>query len=264
MPPDTPPPPRRPGLDQNDWTPFENRTEFEAAEFLYCRTQMSGTSIDVLMDLWAASLLKHNDVPPFANHSDLYNIIDAIPLGDIPWQHLSVRYQGVRPDGVVPPWMDDEYEVWFRDPRTIVRQMLANPDYDGHIDYSPVQNFDSNGDREYHHFMSGDWAWEQAVSFYYYFQFVVLTFDNLKDTIAEDKSTHGSMFVPIILGSDKTTVSVATGQNEFYPVYASIGVVHNDIRRAHRGAVVLIGFLAIPKSTFFFSIEEKTTANSKD
>lgn len=59
------------------------------------------------------------------------------------------------------------------------------------------------------------------------------------------------MFVPIILGSDKTTVSVATGQNEFYPVYASVGVVHNNIRRAHRGAVVLIGFLAIPKSKSF-------------
>jgi hypothetical protein len=58
---------------------------------------------------------------------------------------------------------------------------------------------------------------------------------------------HGSMFVPIILGSDKTTVSVATGQNDFYPLYMSIGNVRNRIRRAHKDAVVLIGFLAIPK-----------------
>lgn len=55
------------------------------------------------------------------------------------------------------------------------------------------------------------------------------------------------MFVPIILGSDKTTVSVATGQNEYYPLYMSIGNVHNNVRRAHRNAVTLIGFLAIPK-----------------
>jgi hypothetical protein len=33
----------------------------------------------------------------------------------------------------------------------------------------------------------------------------------MQDIIAEDPDTHGSMFVPIILGSDKTTVSVATG-----------------------------------------------------
>jgi hypothetical protein len=56
------------------------------------------------------------------------------------------------------------------------------------------------------------------------------------------------MFVPIILGSDKTTVSIATGQNEFYPLYLSIGNVHNNVRRAHQNALVLVGFLAIPKS----------------
>ena len=56
----------------------------------------------------------------------------------------------------------------------------------------------------------------------------------MQDLIAEDPDTHGAMFVPIILGSDKTTVSVATGQNEYYPLYMSIGNVHNDIRRAHR------------------------------
>jgi hypothetical protein len=33
----------------------------------------------------------------------------------------------------------------------------------------------------------------------------------MQDIIAQDPDTHGSMFVPIILGSDKTTVSVATG-----------------------------------------------------
>lgn len=55
------------------------------------------------------------------------------------------------------------------------------------------------------------------------------------------------MFVPIILGSDKTTVSVATGDNEFYPLYMSIGNVRNNVRRAHRNSTVLIAFLAIPK-----------------
>jgi hypothetical protein len=58
------------------------------------------------------------------------------------------------------------------------------------------------------------------------------------------------MFVPIILGSDKTTVSVATGQTEYYPLYVSIGNLHNNIRRSHRGGVALIAFLAIAKSEF--------------
>ena len=58
------------------------------------------------------------------------------------------------------------------------------------------------------------------------------------------------MFVPIILGSDKTTVSVATGHTEYYPLYLSIGNLHNNVRRAHRGGVALIGFLAIAKSEY--------------
>lgn len=58
------------------------------------------------------------------------------------------------------------------------------------------------------------------------------------------------MFIPIILGSDKTTVSVATGQNDFYPLYLSIGNVQNHIRRAHKNALVLIGFLPIPKGQY--------------
>lgn len=66
--------------------------------------------------------------------------------------------------------------------------------------------------------------------------------------ISKDANTHGSTFVPVILGSDKTTVSVATGQNDYYPLYASIGNVRNNVRRAHRNAVAVVAFLAMPKS----------------
>lgn len=58
------------------------------------------------------------------------------------------------------------------------------------------------------------------------------------------------MYCPIVLGSDKTTVSVATGNVEYHPLYLSVGFVKNSVRRAHRNAVVPIGFLAIPKGQF--------------
>jgi hypothetical protein len=57
----------------------------------------------------------------------------------------------------------------------------------------------------------------------------------------------------VILGSDKTTVSVATGHNEYYPLYGSAGNAQSHVRRAHRNAVSIIGFLAIPKSAYHFS-----------
>ena len=57
--------------------------------------------------------------------------------------------------------------------------------------------------------------------------------------------------VPLVLGSDKTLASNATGLNEFHPLYISPGNVKNSVRRAHCDALVPIGFLAIPKSTCF-------------
>ena len=76
----------------------------------------------------------------------------------------------------------------------------------------------------------------------------ILSSNIIKDILAQDKRNHGVVFCPIILGSDKTTVSVATGQNEYYPLYMSNGLIHNDVRRGHRNGVSLVGFLAIPKS----------------
>ena len=54
-----------------------------------------------------------------------------------------------------------------------------------------------------------------------------------------------------MLGSDKTTVSVGTGNNEYWPIYLSIGNIHNKARRAHRNGIVLLGFHAIPKCMSF-------------
>jgi hypothetical protein len=55
------------------------------------------------------------------------------------------------------------------------------------------------------------------------------------------------MFVPVIGGSDKTTVSVATGHQEYHPVYASPGNLSNIARRSHGKGVLPVAFLPIPK-----------------
>ncbi|KAG1787529.1 uncharacterized protein HD556DRAFT_1434418 [Suillus plorans] len=204
----------------DDWTPFWNRIEFEAAEFLFCKDQMSASHIDTLLDLWAATLAKHDDHLPFANHRDLYQTIDSIPLGDVPWQNFAVKFCGDKLDVDIPPWMNGSYDVWFQDPCEVVRNMLANPMYADEMDYQPYCEYASATDeRQWKDFMSADWAWDQA------------------DEISKDPDTVGATFVPVILSSDKTTVSVGTGNNEYYPLYLSIGNVRNNVHR----------FLAMPK-----------------
>ncbi|KAI6154962.1 hypothetical protein BKA82DRAFT_22386 [Pisolithus tinctorius] len=121
------------------------------------------------------------------------------------------------------------YDIWFRDPKDVIHDMLSRPNFLRDMDYRPFWEYESATDkRQWEDFMSGDWAWTQA------------------DIISRDSTMHGSTFVPIILGSDKTTVSVTTSQNDYYPLYLSIGNMSNKVRRAHRNSVTLIAFLAIP------------------
>ncbi|KAJ7648027.1 hypothetical protein FB45DRAFT_783012 [Roridomyces roridus] len=227
LPPGTAPPPPEP-RDDDDYSPYRDALEFHLADLLYRKVQMPAGAIDELLQIWAATNL-HSD-PPFADHHDLYDTIDSTNLGHVPWQSFEVSYS-LPVDPTDPtPWKRKPYTVYFRDPRLVLHNQLANPDFKSEIDLAPKRVYAADGTREYEDFMSGNWAWQQA------------------NEIAEDPQTHGSVFVPTILGSDKTTVSVATGQNDFYPLYLSNGLVHNNVRRAHRNAVSLIGFLAIPKT----------------
>ncbi|KAF7967364.1 hypothetical protein HWV62_34649 [Athelia sp. TMB] len=234
LPPGSAPPPRRPqssAPNDSDWTPFESRLQFDTADFIFTRNQMSARHIDTLLALWAASLAPYDDTPPFDSHKELYSIIDSCSLAHVPWESFTLKYKDTSPNPAESPsWMRQDFEVWFRDPRELIKNLLSNPDFDGEFDYAPYHEYDEDNNHRFQNFMSGDWAWHQA------------------DLIAQDQQNHGALFVPIFNGSDKTTVSVATGQNDYYPLYMSIGNIHNNVRRAHRDGVVLVGFLAIPKT----------------
>lgn len=114
------------------------------------------------MALWAA---RSDDgaSAPYTNHEHLYTTIDATPLGDAPWQSFSVSYAGEMPD-IPAPWMLAEYDVWCRDVKTVMENMLANPDFDGEIDYAAKQVFEDDSQRQFKDLMSGNWAFQQSVS----------------------------------------------------------------------------------------------------
>ncbi|KAI6138815.1 hypothetical protein BKA82DRAFT_4332492 [Pisolithus tinctorius] len=110
------------------------------------------------------------------------------------------------------PWMLD-----------IIHNVLAHADLIGQIDYIPYWEYDStNNQRCWEDFMSGAWVWNEA--------------DRI---ISEDPTTAGVTLIPIILST--------TGQTNYYPLYLSIRNVCNTVHHAHCSAVVLIGFLAMPK-----------------
>ena len=158
MEPGAPPPPHH-HLAEDDFSPFSNRAEFELAEFLYVKAEMSAGKIDQLLNLLASL---YDTQPPFMSHRELYSTIDAIKQGEIPWNSFSITYGGVRPQQNPPAWMNESYEVWFRSPLQVLEGQIANPEYENMMDFAPKRVY-HKGKRQYSDLMSGNWAWDQAV-----------------------------------------------------------------------------------------------------
>ncbi|KAH9016353.1 hypothetical protein EDB85DRAFT_2076211 [Lactarius pseudohatsudake] len=228
--PDATPPPLRCDLPPNDWTPFSSGVEFLLADFLFRKVQMSASNINELLKYWAQSVTQDETLSPFDSCHSLYATIDAIRDGDAPWQCMTVSAATDDLSEDVPLWKRQDFEVWYRDPDVVIANLLDNPDFASQFDAAPYIATDSQGKRRWTDFMSGQFAWRRSDMIY-----------NV------DHTTEGAMYCAVVLGSDKTTVSVATGHVEYHPLYLSIGNIHNEARRGHRHGVVPIAFLAIPK-----------------
>jgi hypothetical protein len=126
---------------------------------------MSGGNVDELMNILAGY---YEGDSPFADHEDLYSVIDSIEKGTASWESFSISYTGPDPEGVEerPDWMNEKYEVWFRNPDKILTEQLANPEFKGQVDYAPLRAHDAaTGERLYDDMMTGNWCWREAVCY---------------------------------------------------------------------------------------------------
>jgi hypothetical protein len=166
LPPNAPPELPTPKAD-DDWSPFTSRAGFELTDLLFSEAELSQKKIDKLLELWAATLVPHGDSPPIINHQHLHQQIDKIALGDVRWENASLKYKGPLPKTThTPEWMTKAYDIWYRNPHEVIKDMLARTDFDGHTDYVAYQEFDGEK-RQYSNMMSGDWSWRQSVCFFH-------------------------------------------------------------------------------------------------
>lgn len=99
---------------------------------------------------------------PWRNARDLYATIDSIKAGSVGWKTYKFRYHGPKPS-TPPQWMEETYELNTRDVLTLLEQQLQTPEFDGKIEYSPYEEYNSAGDRVYSNLMSAAWANREAV-----------------------------------------------------------------------------------------------------
>ncbi|KAI1785118.1 hypothetical protein LXA43DRAFT_900463 [Ganoderma leucocontextum] len=215
-----------------DWWPFDNRPHFEFAHWHFEMAETSAGNLNALLRILAAAKVLETDDPTatamFENADDMLKMIEALPFGDLPWTTFHVKYTGpITPE--TPTWKLQTYIVYTRNPLHLAEQMARSADFRNSWDYAPYEEYTAEHSRRFCNLMSGRWAFKQA------------------DIIAANPQLHGAMLTPVILGADKTTVSVISGHQQYHPVYMSLGNIHNDMRRAHRDALVPLAFLAIPK-----------------
>ena len=106
--------------------------------------------------------IHHSAVPP------IYTVLLTRRLLETSHgRNFAISYNGhmLENPNDAPPWTKVDHEVWFRDPRKLVKNMLANPDFNGEFDTTPFHEYDADNKHRFQNFMSGNWAWSQAVRF---------------------------------------------------------------------------------------------------
>ncbi|KAJ7580014.1 hypothetical protein C8J56DRAFT_795323, partial [Mycena floridula] len=166
--------------------PFSNRHTFDWAQFHFVEIQALDSKTNRGLDLWQVALI--------SSAKEVRTTIDSIQESDIPWKTVQFHYSGPLPNGMPPKWMTETYELCVHDFHLLLQQQLTTTVLDNMAQWL----FNKDRNQVYSNRMSANWAWTQS------------------DIIAEDPRTHGAMFVPVIAGSDKTTVSIATRHQEYH------------------------------------------------
>ncbi|KAI0308623.1 hypothetical protein OF83DRAFT_1089675, partial [Amylostereum chailletii] len=130
------------------------------------------------------------------------------------------------------PMMED-IEIWYWDPVKCIEELIGNPTFRGFISYAPEKLYeDMARERQvYEEMLSGNWWWNMQG----------------KLTIP-----IGATIATAILSTDKTRLSVFSGDKAAWPVYLTIGNIDAEKRRETSAwAMILIGYLPVTKMECF-------------
>ncbi|KAG8711880.1 hypothetical protein FRC08_015318 [Ceratobasidium sp. 394] len=154
------------------------------------------------------SLMADVDRLPHGPEWDAFDIDLNVPAQRAPGKHRSYLF--------MRPIMDT------------ILDLLANAEFKDYMDYAPKRLWTAE-DRKcqvYGEPSSGDWWWRMQVRL-------------------PDKS---GTIVPLIIASDRTTLSSMAGGQEAYPLYISLANIAKSVRRkTSTGATALLAYLPVDK-----------------
>ena len=134
--------------------------------------------------------------------------------------------------------------LYFRDPVEAIKSLLRRPSLANCMEFAPrrVWSDETKKKRVYSEISTGNWWWRKQVSRWSLHPW-------LFDTClihSKESLPAGSTVIPVLLGSDKTHLTVFAGDKKAWPLYLSIGNITSKIRNSpSKNAWVIIGYIPI-------------------
>ncbi|KIO01513.1 hypothetical protein M404DRAFT_16208 [Pisolithus tinctorius Marx 270] len=199
---------------ENVYFPFTSQSEWQLANWLASGV-LSQKEIDGYLQLQ-----RNKDHPvSFNTAKDLHACIELLP--DVPRWH----YQEIK---VAPYQTTTPIVLYWRDGLKVIEHLFSNPVFAHCIDLSPYREFeatDQGQQRVYGEFMSADHTWS-----------------------TQDSLLPGHSFLGVIGASDKTPLTIGTGNKEMHPLLLSIANIHASVcMKATSHSFALAAYLPIPK-----------------
>ncbi|KAG0695674.1 Zn-finger domain-containing protein [Suillus ampliporus] len=207
------------------WGPFDDEEEWDLARWLIQNVGQNKT--DEFLKL---PIIRNRANLSYPNKHTFLQKIDALPTKGPEWHCDLIKVAGdiLAPDSEMS---SAELELWRRDPVDCIRELMGNPTFREMMAYAPEHAFeDAEGQsRIYNEMWSGDWWWNM-----------------------QGKLPKGATIAPVILASDKTSLSQFQGDKAAWPVYLTIRNIEKATRRRPRmHGAILLGYLPATKLDCF-------------
>ncbi|KAJ3847453.1 hypothetical protein EV368DRAFT_28879, partial [Lentinula lateritia] len=175
--------------------PFASRPEWETASFLL-NSSLSMQEIDIYLKL---DLTKKNNLS-FQTAQRLHDLVDLLPPV-ASWKSRNMK--------TLPLYSSKTPLVlYYRDAIEVLQDLMKSPLICDSLHFTPMQIFKDSRKlvRVYNSWLSGDKAWKM-----------------------QSQYPEGATLLGVVLSSDKTTVSVITGNRVAHPLFISLANIDSDL-----------------------------------